>query len=205
MSYGYGLSVTPLQIAHAYATLANGGRAIAPTFVKGQRNEAKEVLDAGIAQEVMRMMQTVTEKGGTATQAAILGYHVAGKTGTARKASGGGYSRRYVAFFAGVVPVDNPRFSMAVVIDDPEPGRRGYYGGLVSAPVFHNVMEGALRLMDVPPDDIDTWLAAQAAAEAKRVRASGGGVAAVAMPAAATMLPPAPQPLPLSPLPELQR
>ncbi|MBC7988333.1 MAG: penicillin-binding protein 2 [Luteimonas sp.] len=204
MSYGYGLSVTPLQIAHSYATLANGGRAIAPTFVKGQRNEAKEVLDAGIAQEVMRMMQTVTEKGGTATQAAILGYHVAGKTGTARKASGGGYSRRYVAFFAGVVPVDNPRFSMAVVIDDPEPGR-GYYGGLVSAPVFHNVMEGALRLMDVPPDDIDTWLAAQAAAEAKRVRASGGGVAAVAMPAAATLLPPAPQRLPLSPLPEAPR
>ena len=204
MSYGYGLSVTPLQIAHSYATLANGGRAIAPTFVKGQRNEAKEVLDAGIAQEVMRMMQTVTEKGGTATQAAILGYHVAGKTGTARKASGGGYSRRYVAFFAGVVPVDNPRFSMAVVIDDPEPGRRGYYGGLVSAPVFHNVMEGALRLMDVPPDDIDTWLAAQAAAEAKRIRASGG-VAAVAMPAAATLLPPAPQRLPPSPLPELQQ
>ncbi len=166
MSYGYGLSVTPLQIAHAYATLGNGGRAIAPTFVKGQHNKATQVLDADIADEVLRMMQTVTEPGGTATQAAILGYHVAGKTGTARKASGGGYSRRYVAFFAGLVPATNPRFSMAVVIDDPEPGR-GYYGGLVSAPVFHNVMEGALRLMDVPPDDIDTWLAAQAAAEAK--------------------------------------
>jgi len=166
MSYGYGLSVTPLQIAHAYAALGNRGRALAPTFVKGQPGKATQVIAPPLAERIVRMMQTVTEPGGTATQAAILGYHVAGKTGTARKASGGGYSRRYVAFFAGLVPVDNPRFSMAVVINDPDPGR-GYYGGLVSAPVFHNVMEGALRLMDVPPDDIDTWLAAQAAAEAR--------------------------------------
>jgi cell division protein FtsI (penicillin-binding protein 3) len=113
------------------------------------------------------MMQTVTEPGGTATQAAILGYHVAGKTGTARKSHNGGYSRRYVAFFAGLVPVDNPRFSMAVVVNDPDPAR-GYYGGQVSAPVFKNVMEGALRLMDVPPDDIDTWIAAQQKAAAAR-------------------------------------
>ena len=161
LSYGYGLSATPLQIAHAYATLGNGGRAIAPTFIKGQRNESRQVLSPEIARDVVRMMQTVTEPGGTATQAAILGYHVAGKTGTARKASAGGYSRNYVAFFAGLVPVDNPRFAMAVVIDDPQAG--SYYGGLVSAPVFHNVMEGALRLMDVPPDDIETWLAAQEA------------------------------------------
>ena len=165
MSYGYGLAVTPLQVAHAYATLANGGRAIQPTFVKGERNEPKQVLDPAISAEVMKMMQTVTEPGGTATQAAILGYHVAGKTGTSRKAAGGGYSRKYVSFFAGVVPVDNPRFAMAVVVN--EPSRGSYYGGLVAGPVFHNVMEGALRLMDVPPDDIETWLAAQAKAEAK--------------------------------------
>jgi cell division protein FtsI (penicillin-binding protein 3) len=162
MSYGYGLSATPLQIAEAYAALANGGRLIAPTFVKGQRNDAKQVLDPRIAHEVMKMMQTVTEPGGTATTAAILGYHVAGKTGTARMASNGGYSRRYVSVFAGVVPVDNPRFSMVVVISEPDPSRRGYYGGSVSGPVFHDVMQGALRLMDVPPDDIQTWLAAQA-------------------------------------------
>jgi cell division protein FtsI (penicillin-binding protein 3) len=118
------------------------------------------VLDPALADRIVRMMQTVTEKGGTATQAAILGYHVAGKTGTARKASNGGYSRRYVSFFAGLVPVENPRFSMAVVIDDPDPGK-GYFGGLVSAPTFQRVMDGALRLMDVPPDDIETWLAAQ--------------------------------------------
>ena len=184
LSYGYGLSVTPLQIAHAYATLGNGGRSIVPTFIKGEPGEATQVLDPRIARDVVRMMQTVTEPGGTATQAAILGYHVAGKTGTARKASNGGYSRRYFAFFAGLVPVDNPRFSMAVVIDDPDPAR-GYYGGVVSAPVFKNVMEGALRLMDVAPDDIDTWLAAQAAADAKRNRQSGVVPAA---PAAPTLL-----------------
>ena len=122
-----------------------------------------------LAQQIVHIMQTVTEPGGTATEGAILGYHVAGKTGTARKASGGSYARRYVSLFAGVVPVDNPRFSMVVVVNEPDPSRKGYYGGSVSGPVFHNVMEGALRLMDVPPDDIDTWLAAQAADEAKRV------------------------------------
>ncbi|TKS54806.1 penicillin-binding protein 2 [Luteimonas yindakuii] len=170
MSYGYSMSVTPLQLAVAYAALGNGGRMIAPTFVKGQHNEARQVLDPGIAAEVMRMMQTVTEPGGTATRAAILGYHVAGKTGTARKASGGGYARRYIAFFAGLVPVDNPRFSMVIVIDDPDTSRGGstYGGGYISAPVFKATMEGTLRLMDVPPDDIDTWLAAQADAERKR-------------------------------------
>lgn len=160
LSYGYGLSATPLQIAHVYATLGNGGRAIAPTFVKGQSGEPVQAMDPQVAAQVLRMMQTVTEPGGTATQAAILGYHVAGKTGTARKFSNGGYSRRYLAFFAGLVPAQRPRFSMAVVIDDPDPAR-GYYGGQVSAPVFKSVMEGALRLMDVPPDDIDTWIAVQ--------------------------------------------
>lgn len=175
MSYGYGLSATPLQIAVAYAALANRGRLIAPTFVKGQRNESVQVLDADVAQQVMAMMQTVTEPGGTATQSAILGYHVAGKTGTARKySSSGGYSKKYISLYAGVVPVDNPRFSMVVVVSEPDARRRGYYGGVVSAPVFKNVMEGALRLMDVPPDDIDTWLAAQADAQAKRLKANGG-------------------------------
>lgn len=182
MSYGYGLSATPLQIAHAYAALGNGGRAIAPTFIKGEAGEPVQVLDPAIAHEVLRMMQTVTEPGGTATQAAILGYHVAGKTGTARISYNGGYSRRYNAFFAGLVPVDNPRFSMVVVLKDPDP-TRGYTGGLVSAPVFKNVMEGALRLMDVPPDDIDTWLAAQAAADVRRRQAGLAPVAPAAVPA----------------------
>jgi len=178
MSYGYGLNVTPLQIAHAYATLGNDGRAMTPTFVKGgQRNEATQVVTPALAREIVRMMQTVTEPGGTATQGAILGYHVAGKTGTARRASGGSYERKYVSYFAGLVPVDKPRFAMVVAVNDPTIG--SYFGGLVAAPVFKHVMEGALRLMDVPPDDIDTWLAAQAAAEAKR--SSDHAVAAMPM------------------------
>jgi len=177
MSYGYGMSATPLQIAMVYASLGNGGKLITPTFVKGERHEPKQVLDPQIAHEVMRMMQTVTETGGTATQAAILGYHVAGKTGTARKFSEtGGYTRRYLSYFAGVVPVQNPRFSMVIVINDPDP-ERGYFGGLVSAPVFRNVMDGALRLMDVPPDDIDTWMAAQTKAQrANELRGEEGPV-----------------------------
>jgi len=189
MSYGYGLSVTPMQIAHAYATLGNHGRSITPTFVKGHVGESRQVVSAAVADEVVRMMQTVTEPGGTGTRAAILGYHVAGKSGTARKASGGGYARRYLAFFAGLVPVENPRFAMAVVIDDPDTSKGGstYGGGYVSAPVFQRVMDGALRLMDVPPDDIDTWLAAQATADAKRAREQGR--AAPAMPAVAPAAP----------------
>ncbi len=212
ISYGYGLSVTPLQIAEAYAALANDGRLIAPTFVKGQRNEPRQVLDPKVAHEVMKMMQTVTEPGGTATTAAILGYHVAGKTGTARMASGGGYSRRYISLFAGVVPVDNPRFSMVVVVNEPDPSRRGYYGGSVSGPVFHDVMEGALRLMDVPPDDIDTWLAAQAKQRGIGNRESGSETATPAASqansvtsdapgAASRTVAPSPIPNPQSPTP----
>ena len=166
ISYGYGLSATPLQIAQAYAALGNHGRLITPTFVKGQINEPRQVLRPEIADQVVRMMQTVTEPGGTATQAAILGYHVAGKTGTSRQASAGGYSRRYTTTFAGLVPASNPRFATVVVINDPQSG--SYFAGLVSAPVFRSVMEDALRLMDVQPDDIETWLAAQARGEAKR-------------------------------------
>lgn len=183
MSYGYGLSVTPLQIATAYAALGNGGLLHQPSFVKGQHNPPRQVLDPKIAREVLQMMQTVTEPGGTATQAAILGYHVAGKTGTSRKASAGGYSRRYIGYFAGLVPVDKPRFAMVVAVNDPDPSRKGYYGGVVSAPVFRNVMEGALRLMDVSPDDLGAWLAVQDAAEARRLKADGRAAVSPVLPA----------------------
>lgn len=189
MAYGYGLSATPLQIAVAYAALGNHGRLITPTFVKGQVNEARQVVKPEIADQVLRMMQTVTEPGGTATQAAILGYHVAGKTGTARQASAGGYARRYTTTFAGLVPASNPRFATVVVINDPQAG--SIYAGLVSAPVFRNVMEDALRLMDVPPDDIDTWLAAQARGEAKRQAALPPLPAALEEPAEDPTIPPA--------------
>ncbi|WP_425507901.1 peptidoglycan D,D-transpeptidase FtsI family protein [Thermomonas paludicola] len=183
MSYGYGLSVTPLQIATAYAALGNGGLLHQPSFVKGQHNPPRQVLDPKIAREVLQMMQTVTEPGGTATQAAILGYHVAGKTGTSRKASAGGYSRRYIGYFAGLVPVDKPRFAMVVAVNDPDPSRKGYTGGVVAGPVFRNVMEGALRLMDVSPDDLGAWLAVQDAAEARRLKADGRAASSPVLPA----------------------
>ena len=155
ISYGYGLSVTPLQIAQAYAALANNGMLISPTFVKGGEARHQRAVDAVVAGQVLNMLEDVTKTGGTAVQAAVKGYRVAGKTGTSRRAVAGGYEKRYISLFAGVVPIENPRFAMSVVVHEPSVG--GYYGGVISAPVFHNVMDGALRLMDVPPDDIEQW------------------------------------------------
>ena len=161
ISYGYGLSVTPLQLARAYAALGNGGRLHEATFVKGADSAGVQVIDPAIAAQLMTMMETVTGAEGTARRAAVLGYRVAGKTGTSRKASGGGYAaKRYAAVFVGLVPASNPRFATAVVIHDPQ--GLEYGGGAVAAPVFHRVMDGALRLMDVPPDHIEQWFAAQA-------------------------------------------
>jgi cell division protein FtsI (penicillin-binding protein 3) len=159
-----------------------------PTFLKGGAGKPVQAMSPKIAHEVLGMLENVTLPGGTAQKAAITGYHVAGKTGTARTASGGGYSRKYVSVFAGVVPMDRPKFAMVVVINQPSSG--AYYGGLVSAPVFHNVMEGALRLMDVPPDHVEQWYAAQAkpnaATTAAAATAATGGtaVSADALPAA---------------------
>lgn len=158
ISYGYGLSITPLQLAQAYAALANQGRLMPPTFVKGGESKGRQVMDPRIAHNVLMMLESVTAPGGTAQKAALLGYHVAGKTGTSRRARAGGYEKRYISLFAGVVPLDHPKFAMVVVIHDPR--GRDYYGGLVSAPVFHNVMDGALRLLDVPPDHVEQWYAA---------------------------------------------
>jgi cell division protein FtsI (penicillin-binding protein 3) len=183
ISYGMGLSVTPLQLAQAYAALANKGRRMPPTFLKGGQGEPTRAMDPKIAHEVLTMLENVTLPGGTAQKAAITGYHVAGKTGTARTASGGGYSRKYVSVFAGVVPMDQPKFAMVVVINQPSSG--SYYGGLVSAPVFHNVMDGALRLMDVPPDHIEQWTAN---APGLRTRAGDVTIALRPTPAATPVL-----------------
>jgi cell division protein FtsI (penicillin-binding protein 3) len=188
ISYGMGLSVTPLQLAQAYATLANGGKRMPPTFLKGGAGQPVQAMNPKIAREVLDMLENVTLPGGTAQKAAVTGYHVAGKTGTARTASGGGYSRKYVSVFAGVVPLDQPKFAMVVVINQPSSG--AYYGGLVSAPVFHNVMEGALRLMDVPPDHVEQWYAAQAKPGANSAAVAGSANGA-ALPLASTdALPP---------------
>lgn len=160
ISYGYGLSVTPLQIAQAYATLANKGVRVSPTFIKGGQTEKLKAIDPFIASQVLHMLEGVTGPEGTASRASVKGYRVAGKTGTSRRAVAGGYEKRYISLFAGIVPVENPRFAMSIVIHEPSGG--SYYGGLVSAPVFHNVMDGTLRLMDVPPDNIEQWYADKA-------------------------------------------
>jgi len=158
ISYGYGLNVTPLQIAQAYSGLADGGRIREPSFVKGADNPAHEVLDPRIAGEVMAMLRTVVSPAGTAPDAAVANYSVAGKTGTSHIASGGGYVNRYFSLFAGVIPASNPRLVGVVVVADPGGGNGGaYYGGLVSAPVFSEVMTGAMRLLDVPPDNVQRW------------------------------------------------
>ncbi len=157
MAYGYGLSVTPLQLAQAYATLGSGGLSRPVSLRRIEAAPAGErVISEPVARELVQMMERVVSEEGTARRAAIMGYRVSGKTGTAWKASGtGGYStNKYMAVFGGVVPASRPRLACVVVIDEPSGG--AYYGGDVSAPVFSSVMSGALRLLAVPPDDLSS-------------------------------------------------
>jgi cell division protein FtsI (penicillin-binding protein 3) len=166
LSHGYGLSVTPLQLAHAYATIGAGGvkRPISFERVSGPV-PGEQVLDPKVAHELVQLMEQVVEKGGTATRASLIGYRVSGKTGTAFKSIAGGYSTdRIMAIFAGLVPASHPKLATVVVIDEPsrdmhEVGTLAQ-GGSVAAPVFASVMSGALRLMDVPPDDLQNVPAA---------------------------------------------
>lgn len=149
LSYGYGLSVTPLQLAVAYAALANDGRLRAPSFVRGEPNPAHAVIDPRLAQRMRGILDRVVSAEGTGSRAEVAHYSIAGKTGTSRKAGRHGYQDRYVASFAGMAPVDDPKVVVVVVIDDP--AGEAYYGGQVAAPVFAEVMGDALRLRGVPP------------------------------------------------------
>ena len=155
MAYGYGLSVTPLQLAQAYATLGSHGVHRPATFVLRENDSLeRRVMDADIASQVIEMLETVTQDGGTGTRAAVNGYRIAGKTGTTKKFTAGGYSDdKYVSVFAGVAPASAPRFAVVVVIEEPEGDK--YYGGDVAAPVFSNVMSNSLRLLSVVPDTND--------------------------------------------------
>ncbi len=156
LSYGYGLSTTTLQLAAAVAAIADEGRMRRPSLIQGATNPVVSVIDPKIAREVAAMMETVTGPEGTGKQARVKNYRVSGKTGTSRKASAAGYASRYVATFAGFAPSSNPKLVAVVMIDDPSDGV--YYGGAVAAPLFSTVMEGALRLLDIPPDDFDGGL-----------------------------------------------
>jgi len=166
MAFGYGITATPLQIARAYAVLANDGRIKPVSLLRVKQSPAGEqVLDEKIARQVRDMLLTVTEPGGTATRAAIPGYTVGGKTGTSHKVGPRGYEpNRYIGLFAGFVPADNPRLVTVVVVNDPRSGE--YYGGLVAAPTYRTVTSGALRLLRIPPDAVPAEQLAESATPA---------------------------------------
>lgn len=155
LAYGYGLSVTPLQLAHAYLTLATLGEKLSLSVIaragRTVQAQRERVFDRRIAGEVLAMMEGVTSSGGTAVAAAVSGYRVAGKTGTARIVGPQGYNdERHVAWFAGIVPISDPKLVMVVVVNEPKAGLSG--GGAVAAPVFARVASRSLRLLGVLPD-----------------------------------------------------
>jgi cell division protein FtsI (penicillin-binding protein 3) len=154
LAYGYGLSMTPLQLAQAYAVLGAQGLQHPASLLKVEQAPiSRRIVQPETAASVLRMMESVVQTGGTGTQAAIAGYRIAGKTGTSRKASAGGYAEdRYAAVFAGLAPASNPRLAIVVVVDEPNAGE--YYGGQVAAPVFSSIASGSLRIMAVAPDNV---------------------------------------------------
>ena len=152
LAYGYGVSVTALQLAQAYAVLGNDGWLQPVSLVAlDQPKGGRQVIAAATARSVLRMLEEVVMPGGTGTNAGIAGYRVAGKTGTAWKFAAGGYSEdEYVSIFAGLAPASDPRLVTVVMIDEPHGDL--YYGSDVAAPVFAEVMSESLRLLAVPPD-----------------------------------------------------
>lgn len=158
-SYGYGMSVTALQLAQAYMVLAADGVRRPLSLLKGGSEYAEErILSVNIARQVRSMLTSVVEAGGTGTRAAVPGYRVAGKTGTVRKAEDGGYAEnRHQALFVGMLPADGPRLLSLVVIDEPTSG--AYYGGVVAAPVFSRVATSAARLLQIAPADAQRSIA----------------------------------------------
>lgn len=166
LAFGYGITASPLQLAAAYAAFANGGVRLPVSLLRlEQAPEGQRVVDPAIAASVLEMLHAVTVDDGTATRARVAGYRVGGKTGTVHKVGAEGYAKdRYVALFAGIAPVDNPRIVSVVVINEPQ--GEDYGGGAAAAPVFSAIAGGALRLLNVPPD-------AEAIVEASAARAAG--------------------------------
>lgn len=152
MSYGHGISVSLLQVARAYTIFTNDGRLLPISLLKRESQPiGKPIVSRATAREVTRMMEMAVSAEGTAPRAQVPGYRVAGKTGTAQKPEGGAYAEhKYVSSFVGFGPLSDPRFIVAVMLD--EPAGEKYYGGDVGAPVFSSVMGAALRTLSVPPD-----------------------------------------------------
>lgn len=153
LAYGYGMAVTTLQLAHAYAILGNGGIDVPVTFLKlKQIPKGSRIIRLGVANTLVRMLETVVETGGTGTKAQVPGYRVAGKTGTAYIAGPNGYNKnKYMSSFVGIAPVSNPQLVIAVTIREP---KGQHFGGEVAAPVFSKVMEGTLRILNITPDNL---------------------------------------------------
>ena len=151
LSFGYGLSVTALQLSRMYSILGNGGVKQPLTIVKSSNPEEPErVLSEDNTRAILTMMESVTAEGGSGIKARVPGYRIAGKTGTSRKAVAGGYGEEYVNIFAGVAPVSNPQLAVVVLINEP----RGdlYHAGDTAAPVFASIMSNSLQMLNVPPD-----------------------------------------------------
>lgn len=165
-AFGYGLLVTPLQLAHAYSAFANGGRMVPLTLLAIDETpvEGRQVVSPEIAQKVITVLHRVTGDEGTATRASVPGFSVGGKTGTVHKVGNAGYlDDRYVALFAGVSPIDSPRYVTVVVIDEPEGDVYG--GGAAAAPVYSRITQEVLRIRNAVPDgalDADVLLMAGA-------------------------------------------
>ncbi|MBE8594086.1 penicillin-binding protein 2 [Pseudomonas sp. MAFF 301449] len=176
LSYGYGLSVTAIQLAHAFSVLANNGRMVPLSLIHvDEAPKATQVIPENVAKTMQGMLQQVIEAPRGVFRAQVPAYHVAGKSGTARKTSVGtkGYAENsYRSLFAGFGPMSDPRYAIVVVID--EPSKAGYFGGLVSAPVFSKVMSGTLRLMNITPDNLPPTQQANAGPPAAVVKANGG-------------------------------
>ena len=152
LSFGYGISVTALQLARMYSILGDGGMRRPLSIIKSNKAvESERVISQQATKQLLEMMETVTQKDGSAEQASVPGYRVAGKTGTSRKAIANGYGEEYVNIFAGVAPVSDPQLAVVILINEPK--GELYYAGLTAAPVFSKVMGASLQMLNVPPDD----------------------------------------------------
>ena len=163
MAYGYGLSASLLQMAHAYTVFARDGEVIPVSLLKQDHSvSGLRVLSVETAREMRKMLQMAAGPGGTAPLAQTIGYSVGGKSGTAHKQEGKGYaSNKYRSWFVGLAPIDNPRIIVAVMVDEPTNGQ--YFGGAVAAPVFSQVVQQTLRTMGVSPDlDVKPSVSAKA-------------------------------------------
>ncbi len=151
LSFGYGLTVTTVQLARMYSILGNGGEKIPLSIIKSDEEKVPErVLSEANAQRILTMMESVVGEGGSGKKARVAGYRVAGKTGTSRKAVRGGYGEQYVNIFAGVAPVSDPQIAVVVLINEPKGDL--YYAGDTAAPVFSSIMSSSLQLLNVAPD-----------------------------------------------------